>query len=185
MKQSLRIIGGKWRSRKIAFPDVTGLRPSTDRVRETVFNWLTTYLQGAVCLDLFAGSGALGFESLSRGAKLAVMIDKSPKVIAQLKETAKLLNASNAEIILLKIPEEINLLPNYKYDIIFLDPPFKQNLIKPCCEWIEFSSQSKENTLIYIEAEAELNITEIIPKSWQILHNKKTKQVGYHLCCKK
>jgi 16S rRNA (guanine966-N2)-methyltransferase len=184
MKQQLRIIGGKWRSRKINFPDVPGLRPSTDRIRETVFNWLAPYLIDSICLDLFAGSGALGLESASRGAKFVVMTDQSAKVMIQLNENVKILNANNVEILKLEIPADLALLPNYKYNIIFLDPPFNKNLIKLCCEWIDTSDKIKLPAFIYIEAEATLELKTVIPNNWQILRSKKTKHVGYHLCMK-
>ena len=94
----LRIIGGEWRSRRLRFPEVDGLRPTLDRVRETLFNWLQFDIEGARVLDAFAGSGALGFESLSRGAKEVVFLEKHPKAALQLKENLKLLGASNAQV---------------------------------------------------------------------------------------
>src|SRR5436190_1935337 len=101
----IRIIGGKWRGRKLKVPDVADLRPTPNRVRETVFNWLQPIIQGAYCLDLFAGSGALGFEALSRGAKHVVMIDQSAPVIKLLKEQAKLFDTHDVDIYQASVPQ--------------------------------------------------------------------------------
>src|SRR5690349_4114916 len=131
----LRIIGGEWRSRKIPILELSEIRPTPDRVRETLFNWLSPIIGGAYCLDLFTGSGALSFEALSRGAKHVVMVDKSPMVIESLRKTAQELGANNITLYRGHAPENI-ILPNEPFDIIFLDPPFNQNLIEPSCQWL-------------------------------------------------
>src|SRR4051812_43701530 len=102
----LRIIGGQWRSRQITFPALSGLRPTPDRVRETLFNWLAPVIEGKRCLDLFTGSGALSFEALSRGAAQAVMVDRSSIITKHLQATLKTLDATNASIYTLQIPEQ-------------------------------------------------------------------------------
>src|SRR5436309_1394854 len=107
MKGELRIIGGQWRGRKLKIPNVTNLRPTPDRVRETLFNWLAPILPGAYCLDAFSGSGALGFEALSRGAAYVVMIDQSPLVIKLLREELQILKADNAEVYQAILPEQL------------------------------------------------------------------------------
>jgi len=169
---TLRIIGGRWRSRKIKFTPLKGIRPTTDSNRETLFNWLAPSIVGANCLDLFAGSGALGFEALSRGAKHLTMVDASKKVIHQLRSNAELLEADNLEIICANIPKQLSKIPPEPFDILFLDPPFYHDLIKPTCEKLKNGEYLAKNGLIYIEAEKRLDIEKIIPKTWHILHKK-------------
>lgn len=146
---TLRIIAGKWRGRKIPVLDVAGLRPTPNMVRETLFNWLMSVIDGAVCLDLFAGSGALSFEALSRGAQQVVAVDCSQQVVRQLQQNARLLlgeeasdavavttersNAgNNAGLIILhaRMPQQIFLIPPRKFNVIFLDPPFHHGFIE-------------------------------------------------------
>ncbi len=181
MESTLRIIGGKWRSRKISFIPLKGVRPTTNVTRETLFNWLTPVIVDSCCLDLFAGSGALGFEALSRGAKKAVMVDSSVKVVKKLAENAKLLQAANVEFYLAKIPERLNRVPKHPFDIVFLDPPFFCGLVKPTCEKLLAGEYLAANALIYIETEKRLDIEPIIPKSWQILRQKTSGLVKSHL----
>ncbi|MGB6976229.1 MAG: 16S rRNA (guanine(966)-N(2))-methyltransferase RsmD [Gammaproteobacteria bacterium] len=176
----LRIIGGVWRSRKIRFLSLPGLRPTPNRIRETLFNWLTPAVRGARCLDLFAGSGALSFEALSRGAQAAVMIDQSPEIIAVLQENAALLKTNAAEFYCATFPQGLEQLHLTPFDIVFLDPPFRQQLLASCCQWLEQHHWLKPNALIYIEAEAELEPLPI-PSHWQVLHSKKAGAVGYYL----
>lgn len=178
---TLRIIGGKWRSRRVSFVPLKGLRPTTDATRETLFNWLAPAISGASCLDLFAGSGALGFEALSRGAKHVVMVDSSVHVIAVLKKTAQLLNTKDVDFYSAKIPQNLSKIPPKPFGIIFLDPPFYLGLIKLTCEKLADSVYLARNTLIYIEAEKELDIKKVIPGSWQILRQKVAGQVGSYL----
>lgn len=175
----LRIIGGKWRSRQIHFPDIAELRPTPNRVRETLFNWLTPWIAGARCLDLFAGSGALGFEASSRGASFVLMVDRSAPVVQQLRNNAQLLQA-NVQCECLQTPDDTIWDNQAAFDIIFLDPPFHQNHLQQCCEWLEKSPCINENTLIYIEAECELQPLPI-PAHWQVLKNKVAGQVAYYL----
>lgn len=178
----LRIIGGKWRSRKIKFypaPELQ-LRPTPNRVRETLFNWLMPVIQGSRCLDSFAGSGALGFEALSRGAKSVVMIDQSAKITEILKENAAILKTENLEIY---TGQFAMIMENNKFspfDIVFLDPPFKQDLIKENAEILEQKNLLAENAYIYIEAEPELKPLPI-PSNWEIVREKKAGKVKYYL----
>jgi 16S rRNA (guanine966-N2)-methyltransferase len=183
MKQGeVRIIGGAWRSRKLKFPAISGLRPTPDRVRETVFNWLTPIIQGANCLDLFSGSGALGLEALSRGAHYALLVDQAPAIINYLRQQITLLKTSQADACLANIP--LDKLPKQfctkHFDIIFLDPPFNRSLIKPTCDWLLKQNLLADNAYIYIEAESELEPLPI-PTNWEIIKTKKSGQVGYHL----
>ena len=128
----VRIIGGEWRSRRISFPDSEGLRPSADRVRETLFNWLGQDLSGAVCLDLFAGSGALGFEAASRGAARVVMVDSSRSVCEALRRNARLLGAKNLQVQradALEFATAAAADATARFDVVFLDPPFASTLL--------------------------------------------------------
>lgn len=120
---SVRIIGGAWRRRLIHFPDIPGLRPTSDRVRETVFNWLGQTLHGQTCLDAYAGSGALGFEALSRGADRVTFIESDHRAFAALRDNAKLLGTPNAVLIPGDALEFLARDTGF-YDVVFLDPPF-------------------------------------------------------------
>jgi len=196
-KGEIRIIGGKWRSRKLHFPTIKGLRPSTDRTRETLFNWLMPYIVGTNVLDLFAGSGALGFEALSRGANSAIFVDKSKDVVNYLQKQFELFKANNCLAFASHIPFENNLFmrqwPDFfsqnnltppKFDLIFLDPPFHQGLIAPTCSWLELQNYISDDALIYLEAEETLSPLPI-PANWEIIRSKTTGQVGYHLAQRK
>ena len=126
-RNRVRIIAGTWRSRIIRFPPAAALRPTPDRVRETLFNWLGQRLDGLACLDLFAGSGALGFEALSRGARRVVMVERDRAVAQALRASAKELDAAGAEIVegdALKFLERTG----ERFDVVFLDPPFASDL---------------------------------------------------------
>ena len=128
----VRIVGGVWRSRRIGFPDHAGLRPSADRVRETLFNWLGQDLHGQTCLDLFAGSGALGLEALSRGAASLVMVEKSRKVCESLRRNAELLGAKNLQLHCADALEFVAAAAAQdalRFDVVFLDPPFDSSLL--------------------------------------------------------
>ena len=119
----LRIIGGTWRSRRIQFINTEKIRPTPDRIRETLFNWLASHINDAVCLDLFAGSGALAFEAISRGAQYAILVDDDANIVAQLKQQKKILQTDAVEI---KLQNALNYVreDDKHYDVIFLDPPF-------------------------------------------------------------
>lgn len=170
---TLRIIGGKWRSRRISFIPLKGVRPTTNVNRETLFNWLSPVIVGANCLDLFAGSGALGFEALSRGGSNLVMVDSSARIVSKLKESAQLLQAENIEFYCAKVPERLNKIIERSFDIIFLDPPFYKGLIKPTCEKLLALNFFAKGAYVYVEAEKHLDFEAIIPGSWEILRQKK------------
>ena len=150
---TLRIIGGSWRSRKLNFVSAPNLRPTPDRVRETLFNWLQSDISNTRCLDLFAGSGALGLEALSRGASSVIFIEKHRAAAKQLEQNLAYLKTDNtventdAESYLLKADKP--------FDIIFLDPPFRQNLLPKILDSIIKQHLLKANGLIYLEQEAE------------------------------
>lgn len=176
----VRIIGGKWRSRKLRFPATTGLRPTPDRVRETLFNWLAPHIVDANCLDLFAGSGALGLEALSRGASSVTFVDQSKQIVTYLNQQLEILGAKNGNVYCAKFPLSAKQIHQQNFNIIFLDPPFHQNLIKPCCEWLEEQNLLAPNSLIYIEAETDLTPLPT-PHNWEVLRSKIAGQVTYHL----
>lgn len=146
----VRIIGGQWRGRKLHFPNLEGLRPTTDRVRETVFNWLAGDIVGAKCLDVFTGSGALGFESLSRGAKYCCFIDENVLVTRQILSNCKALECLvRAEVITADACEPITL--PHTFDVVFLDPPFNTAMLNTSLQWLLQSPLIDNETLFYIE----------------------------------
>lgn len=155
----LRIVGGKWRSRRIRFLDAEGLRPTPDRVRETLFNWLQFEINGARCLDAFAGSGALGFEALSRGAAQVVMLEKQRAQYQQLQASAEELAADGLEIVpgdalaLLRQPAPWQ--PAGGFDGVFLDPPFHRGLLPDVCALLHARALLQPEAFVYIESESE------------------------------
>ena len=167
MRGEVRIIGGEWRGRKLKVPAVLNLRPTPDRVRETLFDWLHAYLPGALCLDVFAGSGVLGFEALSRGAAHVVFVDDSEVVISELKKGIAILKADNAEIYQAKVPLQLKK-PDKLFDIVFLDPPYQNNLLIPTCFHLEKEGYLAANAYIYLESSATLTENEL-PEHWRIL----------------
>ena len=175
----LRIIGGEWRGRKLAFPALAELRPTPDRVRETLFNWLRDILPNARCLDLFAGSGALGFEALSRGAQEVVMVDRHPAVVMQLKQHIQQLKAVNARAV--KAEAEAFLHgPSRPFDIIFLDPPFQGDLLGPCLERLAQPGWLAATAWLYLETDRRTPLPPL-PADWNVLRHKEAGQVGYYL----
>ena len=178
-RNRLRIIGGEWRGRKLAFPALPELRPTPDRVRETLFNWLSDIIPGARCLDLFTGSGALAFEALSRGAEEVVMVDQHPAVVAQLKEHIQHLKTDRARIVQ---AEALAFLrgPPRSFDIAFLDPPFHRRLLGPCMELLAADGWLAPSAWIYVESERRTPLPPL-PAAWAVLRHKEAGQVGYYL----
>lgn len=153
---ALRIIGGEWRSRKLPIIDAPGLRPTPDRIRETLFNWLQGDIHGATCIDMFAGSGALGFEALSRGAKDVLFVEKNPACATQIKDNLALLNVQvrvlqSDALSLLEYIEK----PEKPFDLVFLDPPYRQGLIAKSLAYLATENLIGSNSLIYLEHESE------------------------------
>ncbi|MHB8743542.1 MAG: 16S rRNA (guanine(966)-N(2))-methyltransferase RsmD [Sulfuricaulis sp.] len=175
----LRIIGGRWRGRRLSVPEAEGLRPTPDRVRETLFNWLQPYLAGANCLDLFAGTGALCLEALSRGAGRVVMVEKAAPVVERLRQHVALLEAKNAEVMLADAVEYLRQAPQ-AFDIIFLDPPFSSDLIARCAELVAARGWIKPGGLIYVESPSRMKPLPL-PSAWELIRSKSAGQVGYHL----
>ncbi|QOL26330.1 16S rRNA (guanine(966)-N(2))-methyltransferase RsmD [Thalassotalea sp. LPB0316] len=175
---SIRIIAGMHRGRKLPVLDAQGLRPTTDRVKETVFNWLMPYCRESDCLDCFAGAGSLGFEALSRGANSVVMCELDKSAAQQLTRNAKLLNAENVQVIQGDALTYLRQPPQAK-DIIFIDPPFRQGLAEKAINEVD-KGWLKPNGLVYLEVESELQLSNL-PSSWCLLKEKVAGQVAYRL----
>lgn len=175
----VRIIAGKWRGRRLTVPDVKDLRPTPDRVRETLFNWLAAYLPGSRCLDLYAGSGALGFEALSRGAAQVVMVDQSAVVVKRLQEEIVQFGAVNAQVYCASVPNQLQTVQQ-PFDIVFLDPPYQEGLLLPCCHYLEAHAYLAESAHIYLESHQLVNESDL-PAGWTIIKSGKAGQVFYHL----
>lgn len=177
MNQTIRIIGGQFRGKKLHFPAVQGLRPTPDRVRETLFNWLMNDIREARCLDLFAGSGALGFEAYSRGAANIVLIEQDPIVFTNLINVASSFKSANLRVIKIDAYKFLQETRGH-FDIVFLDPPFTKNLLPLYLKILATSTLLKVGGLIYIEAPQQ---TEIDPLVWEELKLKQAGQVFYGL----
>ena len=175
---SIRIIAGKYRGRKLPVLMAEGLRPTTDRVKETLFNWLMPYINEANCLDCFAGAGSLGFEALSRGAKKVSLIELNKAAIKQLLANKQLLKSENVVVYNANVLEFLKTPTPNKFDLVFIDPPFRQNLVSQTCELLE-NDWLTEQALIYVEMEAEGN--QQLPNNWQLLKEKIAGQVAYRL----
>lgn len=173
-KNHVKIIGGQWKRKNVSFVDAPGLRPTPSRVRETLFNWLDQDLTGKVCLDLFSGSGIIGFESLSRGASSVVMVEKSPQVFKMIQENKKLLQAEKAQ---LHFMDALLFLQNSnaKFDIIFCDPPFNQGWEDKL--FPQLANHLTKDGLIYFESESIL----IEHSEFNVLKKRKAGNVFYHL----
>lgn len=178
-QQTLRIIGGRWRGRVLSFPAIEGLRPTGNRVRETLFNWLQEEMPGSRCLDLFAGSGALGFEALSRGATHCTLLDSNPQVNRQLKKNAENLNAVDAEIVVADALRYLDDEPRQPFDVVFLDPPFAANLWEDAARRLNQNGWLAANGLIYVEEPNRMNGE--MPTNWQLHREKRAGQVTYRL----
>ncbi len=171
---TVRISAGEWRSRLLKFPDVDGLRPTPDRVRQTVFNWLGQELYGLTCLDLFAGTGVMGFEALSRGAKQTVLIENSRPAYQVLVDNKNTLHAENATILNI---DALQFLKQNKlmFDVVFIDPPYNKGLVDQVLALLK-PALSPE-ALIYVEAE----MAYADNSDWQVLKQGKAGNVFYHL----
>lgn len=176
----VRIIAGQWRGRKLAFPDSAGLRPTSDRIRETLFNWLAPVLPGASCLDLFAGSGALGFEAASRGAASVVLVDRDAVVVRALRENRQRLSAETIQVIQ---QDAGNYLagPPRPFDVVFLDPPFAQaDQLRRAVQGLSRRGWLKPEARIYLESAARAEPLSL-PENWRPLKQKQAGQVKVQL----
>jgi 16S rRNA (guanine966-N2)-methyltransferase len=182
-RNRLRIIGGQWRGRKLEFPNVAAIRPTPDRVRETVFNWLQNDIVDARCLDLFAGSGALGLEALSRGATQVDFVDCEPRIGSYLRETLKRLETTSGNV---HTADSLKWLAGsvQPFDVVFLDPPFDASILPAVCQRLEEGGWLNPEALIYIESASSGGLPQL-PVNWALIKSKTTGQVGYHLARRK
>lgn len=178
-QNELRIIGGRWRGRRLPFPDAEDLRPTADRVRETVFNWLQPYIAGAHCLDLFAGSGAMGMEALSRGAEHAVLVELNRSAAAAIQANLDKLEARHGRLTNM---DALRYLagPVERFDIVFIDPPFSTDIIGRCCQLLEQRGWLTPRALIYIEQDR-AKAAPAIPDNWTLHRQAHAGQVAYYL----
>lgn len=182
--QQLRIIGGQWRGRKLAIADVDGLRPTGDRIRETLFNWLTGYVAGSHCLDLFAGSGALGFECLSRGAAHVTLLEQHPQAAAQLRQHQQQLGSEKSSNVvetdtLTWLKSARHHRSNTPIDVVFVDPPFAADLWDQAIQQLEENVVLSDRAIIYIETPKSKVVA--TPSHWLTLKEKISGQVCYRL----
>ena len=177
---SIRIIGGEWRSRKLTVPDAPGLRPTPDRVRETLFNWLAPTIQGARVLDAFTGSGALFLEALSRGASTGVAIDANLDAVNNLRRNLALLQGDDAEVLRVDSLQYLSNKTEQGFDIVLLDPPFHQDLLLSACQLLEDNNWLNKDAWIYTESEQAPSSLGV-PSSWRLHREKHTGQVHYAL----
>lgn len=175
----IRIIGGKWRGRKLPVRDSEGLRPTTDRIKETLFNWLMPIIKDARCLDCYAGSGSLGFEALSRFADSVTFIELDKQNAQLLIENKTRLQADNATVINNNSLNVLNQIGT-PFDLIFIDPPFRKGLLNETIQLLENNQWLADESWIYIESEAESPLTDI-PANWQLHREKIAGQVAYRL----
>ena len=180
----LRIVAGKWRSRLLDIADVPGLRPTAERIRETLFNWLATPVHGARCLDLYAGTGALGLEALSRGAGSVVFVEQSARAVTTLEANIRTLGAGNAEVLRTDARQFLEQVPTERFDLVFLDPPFAADLIAESCGLLDGSGMLADECLIYIEQDRQRKDVDL-PEGWQILKDKTAGNVRYMLVQRK
>lgn len=178
-RNEVRIIGGAWRGRKIRFPPVAGLRPTPDRVRETLFNWLAPVIGGARCLDLFAGCGALGLEALSRGAAQVVFVEKNPAIAKHLSALAATLAPGQAEVAIGDAHRWLKGQPQ-GFDVVFLDPPFDSALLDGALAALARPGWLAAGALVYIESPAAAG-EPALPGGWRLHRSGRAGEVGYHL----
>jgi 16S rRNA (guanine966-N2)-methyltransferase len=171
---SLRIIGGQWKGRKLSVASVPGLRPTPDRVRETLFNWLQFDIRESNCLDLFAGSGALGLEAASRGAKNVVLVEKHPRAISQLEGILGILPADQTDNITLVKDDAYRFLnrQQHAFDIIFLDPPYRKEHLPKVLDIINENNLLAQDGYLYLELEQE---NDLDFSNWQLTIKKTAK----------
>lgn len=179
MGNHVRIIAGLWRGKHIPVSDNAAVRPTGDRIRETLFNWLGNTLHEARCLDLFCGSGILGLEALSRGAAAITFVDNNSEVITQLKKTVESLPLAQKSRVSILQQDALSPRKSSAYDIIFLDPPFKSDLLTRCMPLLKQYGYEKPGTLVYIEIAATELLT--LPQHWQMIKEGKAGNVRYYL----
>jgi 16S rRNA (guanine966-N2)-methyltransferase len=179
-RNSVRIIGGGWRGRRVQFPEVPGLRPTPDRVRETLFNWLQHEVVGTRCLDLFAGSGALGLEALSRGAAEAVFVEQSMAAARAVEQALLRLDArGRGRVVEMGAGRYLKTAAS-AFNLIFLDPPFGTNALAEYVPLLDCAGWVAPGSLVYLESERKTGAP-ALPARWELLKSKSAGEVGYHL----
>lgn len=175
----LRIVGGRWRGRRLPIPDEPGLRPTPDRIRETLFNWLMPILPGARCLDLFAGTGALGFEAVSRGAAEAVLVERSSAVARQLRANCEILACEN---VLVRQADALSWLEQVgdPFDVVFLDPPYAAELWQAAVERLHAHAWLKSQSRLYLEMPTSAWFPDL-PPGWELRREKRAGSIHYGL----
>ena len=178
---SIRIIGGEFRGRRLSFADAPGLRPTADRLRETLFNWLQGRVEAAACLDLFAGSGALGLEALSRGAGFVRLVDQSRVVARQLRQNLRLLQAeSRAEVVQGDAMRLLRQEADRSFDLVFLDPPFARDWLEDACGLLESNAWLRPGSWIYLEQDSNRQWPQT-PAGWSLHREARAGQAACRL----
>jgi len=175
----LRIIGGRWRGTRLRFPVVAAIRPTPDRVRETLFNWLATVIGGARCLDLFAGSGALGLEALSRGAQEVTFVDRDPRIAGYLRETLERLSSTSGKVLVAEAQRFVQETSG-PFEVVFLDPPFGSGLLPSLCAKLQAAGCLAAGAYVYLECEVDAG-EPILPPGWTLHRSGRAGKVGYYL----
>ena len=178
-KYVLRIIGGQWRRRQLVIADIPGLRPTGDRSRETLFNWLQPWISGADCADLFAGTGALGFEAASRGATSVLMIEKHPRAQEVLSQSIEQLQADQVKLLSGGAMRSIEELKADSFDLVFVDPPFDSNLGGLVLERLEKNTCVRRGGFVYVESPASTKIPP--PQDWSVWRDQQIGEVRMQL----
>jgi 16S rRNA (guanine966-N2)-methyltransferase len=179
-RNSVRIIGGSWRGRRVEFPGIEGLRPTPDRVRETVFNWLQHHIAGARCLDLFAGSGALGLEALSRGAGEVVFVEQSVAAARSIREQLARFKETDRGRVMEMGAARFLRAPGAPFDVAFLDPPFGEGILAQILPLLAQGRWLRPGGWIYLENERAAGAPDL-PVGWEMRKSKSAGEVGYHL----
>lgn len=184
--RTLRIIGGNCRGRKITFADAPGIRPTPNRIRETLFNWIAPHLSGSHCLEPFAGSGILSIEALSRGARSVTLVDKSRQVIAHIHQQMNTLCIESTRFSLhqgdsIDWLKQQSAQPGRPFDLVFLDPPFATDLLDKTCRLLAEGQLLSKSSLVYIESDLALSQA-ALPQGWLLYRHKKAGSVYYGLC---
>jgi len=183
-RSSVRIISGSKRGSKIFFKQAPGLRPSSDRIRETLFAWLQSSIAGSCCLDMFAGSGALGFEAASRGAAKVVMLENNRSVVESLNENIKRLRFDNVDVIAADATQaavyDSPVLENHRFDLVFIDPPFTQMLYHLAFERLQQHQLLSQSALVYVETNKRAGKV-VLPQSWELEREKVAGEVRVQL----
>jgi len=177
---SVRIIGGQWRGRRVPVPDIEGLRPSGDRCRETLFNWLQPFLHNAKCVDLFAGTGVLGLEAVSRGAACAVLVEKSRVAANSLRQSVEMLEAKDIAVIEADALSWLAQQAPSSMDIVFVDPPFSLNIAEKVMAALAQTLALRPGGLVYLESAAP-DPAPVPGPGWEVLKEKRVGDVRMHL----